>query len=182
MLPTDGTVHAQPAPGSEPASTREPEPEPTLKSAPEPRRSPLGEFQPPSGCITVFISLVLLLWGVLTHDWGSGAAGYTRASQAAESPDAGTQGIGEESVASVSPAQTPPSSEQGVTRPMPDGPTPGQKRPPCNRQGTVVINGGCWRRIEDFTPPCGPGDYEYKERCYVPLLIESERVPTSDDP
>jgi len=178
MLPTDETVHAEPTPESESAPTRKPEPEPTPESAPEPSWSPLGEFQPHPGCITAFIALVLLLWGVLTHDWGTGAAGYT----GRESPDAGTKGIGEEAVASVSPAQTPPSSGQGVTRPMPDGPVPGQKRPPCNRQGTVVINGGCWRRIEDFTPPCGPGDYEYKERCYVPLLIEAERVPTSDDP
>ncbi len=159
MVPTDGTVHT------------------------EPSRSPLGEFQPHAGCVTAFIALVLLLWGVLTHDWGSGAAGYTEASQAAQSPDAGTKGLGEESMASVSPAQTPPSSARGVTRQMLEGPVPGQKRPPCNRQGTVVINGGCWVRLdEDFVPPCGPGNYEYRERCYVPLLIEAERVPTSDDP
>ena len=126
---------------------------------------------------------MLLLCAVLTHDWGSGAVGYTEAPQTAGSPDAGTKGMGEEAVASVSPAQTPPSSGRGVTRQMPDDPVPGQKRPPCNRRGTVVINGGCWVRLdEDFVPPCGPGNYEYKERCYVPLLIEAERVPTSDDP
>jgi len=183
MLPTDGTVHAEPSPESEPAPAREPEPEPTPESAPEPSRSPLGEFQPHPGCITAFLALVLLLWGVLTHDWGSGAARYTGASQAAESPDAGTKGIGEEAVASVSPAQTPPSSGQGVSRQMiPTGPLPGQKRSPCKQQGAVEINGGCWWHPSGAeNPPCDTDKYEYGNRCYVPIWV-SERPPTSDDP
>jgi serine/threonine protein kinase len=199
-LPTDESVHAEPEPESEPAPAQElepapeptpgsaqagepePEPEPRPESAPEPSQPLLGEFQPHAGCITPFIIFVLLLWVVLTRDWGSGAVGYTGASQAAGSPDAGTKGMGEEAVASVSSAQTPPSSGRGVNREMPDGPLPRQISPPCDIEGAVVINGGCWARLEGLKPPCGPGNYDYKGRCYVPLLSEGERVPTSDDP
>jgi serine/threonine protein kinase len=197
MVPTDETVRSEPAPESEPAREPEPDPEPTPESAqarepePEPRpgsapessRSPLREFQPYAGCITAFIALVLLLRGVLTHDWGRGAGGYTRASQAAESPDAGTKGIGEEAVAAVSPAQTPPSSGRGVSRQMPDEPGPGQKHPPCTEPGELEIKGGCWWAVVGAEPPpCRKNKYEYKGVCYVPVINSTERVPTSDDP
>ncbi len=167
MLPTDETVRPEPAPRPEPGSSR----------------APSWDFQPHVGCITVFAVAVALLCVVMTSDWGRGAVGGTGALQTAGSPDAGTDGVAEEAVASVIPAQTAPTSGRGVTREMIDGPLPGQKRPPCNKRGAMVIKGGCWVVIEGSgKPPCGPGDYEHEDRCYFPLLVEAEQVPTSDDP
>jgi len=97
--------------------------------------------------------------------------------------DVGTGGVGEEAVASVSPAQTPPSSGRDVARPMPDGPTPGQKRPPCTEPGEIEIKGGCWWAVVGAEhPPCGKNKYEYKGFCYAPVPNSTERMPTSDDP
>jgi serine/threonine protein kinase len=189
-LPTDGAVspELEPEPEPEPQPELEPElepaPEPEPEPAPEPGQSEQGGLLPRFVWVTATIVLVLLfLW--LTSDGDRRQVAYTEAPQkvpqGAASPDAGT-GVGEEAMASVSPARTPPVAGQGVNREVPDGPLPRQISPPCDIEGAVVINGGCWARREGLKPPCGPGNYEYKDRCYVPLLIEAERVPTSDDP
>jgi serine/threonine protein kinase len=194
-LPTDETVSPEPEPEPEseldPEAELDPEPEPEPELEPEEEPAP-GHNQPeqewlvPSFIVvSAFIVLVLLVV-VLSRGGDRRQVAYTeasrKASQGAGSPDAGTGGVGEEAVTSVAPAQTPPVFGRGVTREMPDGPLPRQKRPPCNSRGAVVINGGCWGVLEGSgKPPCG-SDYEYKDRCYVPLLIEAERVPTSDDP
>jgi serine/threonine protein kinase len=104
--------------------------------------------------------------------------------QAAEKPDAGTGAMGEEAMASVAPAGTPPASEGRISREVPDEPLPGQKQPPCNHRAAVVINGGCWLRlpVDAEKPPCEPIDYEHGGRCYSPLFTRAERVPTSDEP
>jgi serine/threonine protein kinase len=191
MLPTDETVRPEPGSEAEPEPEPEPAREPELGQGPEPRPGPESEpsqslqeemlFQ--AGCATAVIMFVLLLCVVLTHDWGRGAMAYTAAPHGTGSPDAGTGGMGEEAMASVSPARTPPVSGQGVNREMPDGPLPRQVTPPCNIEGAVVIKGGCWGEIKGVKPPCRSSvTYEHKERCYVPFLIEAERVPTSDEP
>jgi hypothetical protein len=103
--------------------------------------------------------------------------------QAPGRPDGGTGQIGNEAMASVHPAETPPVSGRVHSRQVPDEPLPGQKRPPCRLQKVVVINGGCWGVLEgEAKPPCQKGDYEYKERCYAPLFLGAERVPTSEEP
>ena len=79
--------------------------------------------------------------------------------------------------ASVAPAAALPGSTRGLTRDVPKSPLTGQKRPPCNHRGAVVINGGCWMGGEK--PPCEKDDYQYEGRCYAALFIMPERVPTS---
>jgi len=104
--------------------------------------------------------------------------------QEAEKPDAGTS-LGEEGLASIAPAETPPIAEGGIRREMPDKPLPGQKHPPCNHRVAVVLNGGCWRLLASGTDKasCDAADeYQYAGRCYVPLMTNSVRVPTSEDP
>jgi hypothetical protein len=61
---------------------------------------------------------------------------------------------------------------------VPKTPLPSQARPPCRQRGAVEINGGCWARPPDSTPPCGEGDYELAGVCYRPLL-GPPRQPTS---
>ncbi len=102
--------------------------------------------------------------------------------QAPEKPDGGTS-LGEEAVASVTPAEKPPVSGERLTRDLPTEPLPGQKRPPCNYQLAVVINGACWRQIEAATAPCDANfEYEHQGHCYYPLFKKAERVPTSEEP
>jgi len=100
------------------------------------------------------------------------------------SPDAGSAGMGDQAMASVAPVETPSASGRGIGRQMPDGPVPGQKRPPCTDQGEIEINGGCWWAIFEGVakPPCGGNKYEHKGRCFAPVLKLAERVPTSNDP
>ena len=169
MLPTDETVR----PESEPE--REPEPKP---GQPE-----QGGLSPAFVVVSSFIVLVLLILSLTSGGDGRHVA-YTEALQGAGSLDAGTGGIGEEAVASVAPAQSPPISERGVTREMTDGPLPGQKRPPCTEQGEIEMKGGCWWALAGGAqiPPCGKNKYEYEGICYAPVLNSTERVPTSEDP
>jgi len=103
--------------------------------------------------------------------------------QAVDQPDAGTS-LGEESLASVSPGEMPPTSKERISQKMPDKPLPNQKRPPCTGRVTLVINGGCWRPAHAGAEmaPCDDDLYEHKGRCYHPILIKGERVPTSNEP
>lgn len=103
--------------------------------------------------------------------------------QASDQPDADTS-LGEESLASVSPGEAPPESKERISQKMPDEPLPTQKRPPCTARVALVINGGCWRPAPPGAElaPCDNDLYEYKGRCYDPILIKGERVPTSNEP
>jgi serine/threonine protein kinase len=94
-----------------------------------------------------------------------------------DAPDAG---VLEEALAS---AQDFPRVEvplNALGRPVPKEPFPGQRKPPCNPKVERVINGACWAGgIEK--PPCGPGAYDYEERCYMPSF-NPPRLPTSGEP
>jgi serine/threonine protein kinase len=104
MLPTDETVGPESEPELEPEPVREPE----LGQGPEPESEPSQFLQAEmlfqAGCATAVIMFVLLLCVVLTHDWGSGAAISAAAPQGAGSTDAGAVGVGDEAMATVSPA------------------------------------------------------------------------------
>ncbi|WP_224368638.1 serine/threonine-protein kinase [Hyalangium versicolor] len=64
---------------------------------------------------------------------------------------------------------------------MPTDPLPGQLRAPCRRRGAVEINGGCWIRWADLSPPCGEDAYEWKGICYWPIY-DRTRPPTTKKP
>ncbi|SEK46076.1 Serine/threonine protein kinase [Stigmatella aurantiaca] len=70
-----------------------------------------------------------------------------------------------------------PSVVPVVAYDMPSRALKGQKRPPCRPRGEVEINGACWVRL-DLELPCREAGYEYKGKCYVPLIAE-ERPDTS---
>jgi serine/threonine protein kinase len=157
--------------------TRRPAPLRYSKRAPAPRWVPAGSFL-----------LVLLLWGLLSRNGDRREGAFTEPEgqqQATGSPDAGTSGLGEEAMASVAPAETPPVSGRRLARQVPKEPYKGLKRPPCAPWGAVAINGGCWR-LQVIggvdRAPCYPDLYEHEGRCYAPVLITDERVPTSEEP
>jgi hypothetical protein len=58
-------------------------------------------------------------------------------------------------------------------------PVPGQRKAPCENPRQRAIIGFCWWPFE--RPPCGKGEYEHEDRCYVPV-VENGRQPTSEEP
>jgi eukaryotic-like serine/threonine-protein kinase len=81
----------------------------------------------------------------------------------------------------ASTAETPAEAGPGgLTLDVPEKPFPGQHRPPCAKQ-ELKINGGCWRRLVELTPPCGVRTYEWKGMCYVPMF-DPPRPSTSNPP
>jgi serine/threonine protein kinase len=70
--------------------------------------------------------------------------------------------------------------EQGIAIDMPKDPLPGQHRRPCLKPA-VQIQGGCWIELEGVTPPCGDRGYDWKDKCYWPLLGRP-RPSTSQPP
>jgi hypothetical protein len=94
-----------------------------------------------------------------------------------EAPDAG---VGEEALLSVEPTPRPPSPEYGVSLPMPRGPLPGQKKPPCSPRFEREALGACWLVLKG-PPPCEREAYEYDGEC-VRASFEAPRSPTSGEP
>ncbi|ADO75077.1 serine/threonine-protein kinase [Stigmatella aurantiaca] len=91
--------------------------------------------------------------------------------------DAGTVGLGGEVLSS--PALRGPNvpGAGAIGLEMPKKPLPGQRRSPCEKP-MVEINEGCWGRWGDAMPPCGANSYEWKKRCYLPIL-DGSRPATS---
>jgi len=68
----------------------------------------------------------------------------------------------------------------GVSAEMLKKPLPGQQLPPCEKP-EVEIRGGCWVRLGDASPPCGPRSYEWNNGCYWPVFVP-RRPDTSQQP
>ena len=81
--------------------------------------------------------------------------------------------------------ELPPVSTDGtpsaVGLPMPEKPYPGQRTPPCNRNGELEIRGGCWYELGRATLPCREDAYEWNAACYLPSY-PARRQPTSQPP
>jgi len=71
--------------------------------------------------------------------------------------------------------------KRGIGLPMPEGPLPDQRKPPCGENGGKEIRGGCWHRLADGKPPCSDDAYAWKGECYVPAR-DVQRQPTSGAP
>jgi predicted Ser/Thr protein kinase len=94
--------------------------------------------------------------------------------------DAGTVGLGG-TVPSVPASVAPTAPVRSVIgMDMPKNPLPGQGLPPCENY-EVEINGGCWVRSGDASPPCGARSYAWRNKCYSPSF-EPPRPTTSDPP
>jgi hypothetical protein len=83
-------------------------------------------------------------------------------------------------VSALAPMRTN-STPSAVGLPMPEKPFPGQRTPPCNRNGEVELRGGCWYRLGDATLPCREDAYEWNRACYLPSY-PARRQPTSQQP
>jgi hypothetical protein len=87
------------------------------------------------------IVMLLVLLGVpFTRDVGQKEMAHTQprgTPQVQENPDESTVGMGSKSIASPLPYEGLPPPERAITgaEPVPTGPLPGQKRPPCSKRG-----------------------------------------------
>lgn len=130
--------------------------------------------------------MLMGLWVLLTRNVRTPEVavvkGPVRAPQGTGRPAAGSVGMGEGAMASVTPMEAPPSGDPWVSRPIPTDPLPGQKRPPCGQRGAVSINGGCWANwVGAETAPCDKDKYEHQGRCYVPVMLPGSQ-PASEEP
>ncbi len=95
------------------------------------------------------------------------------------SPDAG---VAEDSLSSVqAPEKRVGPWILALGRPMPSKPYPEQRRPPCVSRVEVEINGGCWVKVADQSPPCGNEMFDYEGACYLPSFT-GPKTPTSGEP
>lgn len=103
-----------------------------------------------------------------------------RGTQDSGGEDGGTSALGDEVLTAPAHARMPDQGRRGVGLDMPKNPFPGQRTPPCEKP-EIEVNGGCWVRLADATPPCGPRSYEWQKGCYWPSF-ENPRPPTSEQP
>jgi hypothetical protein len=107
-----------------------------------------------------------------------------RLSQERVSQEGGSVGLGD----SAEPARTNSAAPEpdtqvrrGVGLPMPEGPFPDQRKPPCGKNGGTELRGGCWYRLADARSPCRDDAYDWKGECYLPAR-DGQRQPTSGPP
>jgi predicted Ser/Thr protein kinase len=98
-------------------------------------------------------------------------------------PDGGTRGLGDDALTARMDSQEVPIAPESTPAEFPTQPLPGQRRPPCRRDGEKVINGGCWVPLmATIKPPCdGDDEYEWEGLCYRPAR-DRPRTPTSKNP
>jgi eukaryotic-like serine/threonine-protein kinase len=129
---------------------------------------------------TVTGVLVTGTWWAAQHAWEENRRRETQDKWSRGKADAGTSGLGDgEKAMSVS-AEKPLPVRSGIRADVPKQPFSGQRLPPCVKP-LVEIHGGCWVGPTDDTPPCEPGSYQWKNRCYMPMF-EPQRPATSEPP
>lgn len=106
---------------------------------------------------------VLLVLGVFLANGGT---------LAGRGPHGGDTVAMGDTVSAAAAASLAPTRTDGATAaiglPMPEKPFPGQRTPPCARNGEVVIRGGCWYRLGDAKLPCREDAYDWNAACYLP--------------
>ncbi|HYO70057.1 MAG TPA: hypothetical protein VEU33_28675 [Archangium sp.] len=128
-----------------------------------PRPHPAGRLGSPGGALglAVLLALAVLLWSRAPVPPSQQVHGTQERMDLTQSIDEAVGGI------------------QGI--PMPDKPTAGQKRPPCDAmRGEVELRGACWHELAKH-PPCPTGIAEYQGKCYIGVGA-APRVPTSIGP
>jgi hypothetical protein len=67
----------------------------------------------------------------------------------------------------------------GISAPVPSEPLPGQRLPPC-KGPQIEINGSCWFVVGNTAPPCAETTYEWRKRCYAPVMGPPRPSNTGD--
>jgi hypothetical protein len=126
---------------------------------------------------TLLFALVRLVSGAPLPSGSESLAGTPTAAVSPEEPTAN-----EEADLSFRAwlADTEDAGTSAVTRPLPDKPFKGQKRPPCKRPSETELVGGCWAE-HAIKAPCPEDLYEYQGKCYIPAYSAKSQLPQSLD-
>ncbi len=104
-----------------------------------------------------------------------------------EESDGGTVALGDSALTAPVASAYAPSAGVPIALDMPPKPLPGQIRPDarggCPYEPLVLINGGCWLKVEEDAKTCSQSQdtYVYKGACYLPVARPS-LPPTSSPP
>jgi serine/threonine-protein kinase len=114
--------------------------------------------------------------GAMAALWAVGTLRLPAQDEAAQGQrDAGTSAVGDSVLTAPVASAHAPSVLTPVAADMPDNPLPGQARPDangrCRMKPQVVINGGCWLKVEMDQKECKESEhnYVYKGACYQPV-------------
>ncbi|MDC0710900.1 serine/threonine-protein kinase [Stigmatella sp. ncwal1] len=96
--------------------------------------------------------------------------------------DGGSVALGDTSLTVAASSSAAPFDGEGIGLEAPPSLLPRQSRPDakgrCPTKGHVVLNGGCWVKLDVTHPACQGNVYVYQGSCYVPAL-QPATVPTS---
>ena len=143
-----------------------------IQSNPRPVLPPSVSTRSPWRAVSVGMFLVLLAW------WIAPPPSVDEPGTRGDNADAGPVGLGDTVRAvpsNMAPLKVAPT---GISKRLPDKPFPGQRLAPCEKP-EIEINGGCWVHWAEMSPPCGTRFYEWRSKCYLPVM-EPPRSPTSD--
>ncbi|ADO75305.1 Protein kinase [Stigmatella aurantiaca DW4/3-1] len=105
-----------------------------------------------------------------------------QASSDAGELDGGSVALGDTSLTVAAVSSPAPLEGEGIGLEASPHLIPGQSRPDvkgkCPSKGQVVLNGGCWIKLDVTHPTCQGNVYVYQGSCYIPAL-QPATVPTS---
>jgi hypothetical protein len=181
-------LHSTPSPAA---------PEPTaVRSAAAPAMS----SRAPVPTRPLWLALAVVAGALATWAGWMARAAFVRASEAPRltsvaehrtrstgSPDAGPVGLGETAASTATQAPPKPSASETMAADSPPEPLPGQTLPDkkgrCPHKQQVILNGGCWRRMEVKSEECETfSGHMYQGACYVPILTAPPGRPTTSGP
>jgi len=103
------------------------------------------------------------------------------------SPELEPVGLGEAAASSATPGPSQPSTSEPLAEDSPPEPFEGQAQPDtkgrCPHPRQVVLNGGCWFRLNVGPQECEVASGQmYQGACYVPLLRPGSKRPHTSEP
>jgi hypothetical protein len=129
------------------------------------------------------VAVMGLLFAGLTAAWLYRGTATVPASSGSASHQSERVAVGDSAEATAASTLAPVLTDEtrrAVGLPMPEEPFPGQRTPPCDRNGEEVIRGGCWYMLGTARLPCRDDAYEWKGACYLPSY--PPRRPTTSHP
>jgi predicted Ser/Thr protein kinase len=139
------------------------------------RRSGAARARRVGGAVAAVLLLALLVVVLprRAHDlrWNAGAEGVGVA-------------VGDSPLPASNRTRAPKNQEArapAVGQLLPEKPLPGQRKPPCDKNGQVELQGGCWYRV-NAKPPCAEDAYAWQGACYVPATASRQQRPAADPP
>lgn len=104
----------------------------------------------------------------------------------ADSPDAGSAGLGDAASPVTMEQQPSGSTQEGLSEETPE-PQPGQIRPDekgrCPGKGMISLNGGCWLETSWAAEKCEElGGQMLKGTCYLPIIPPGRKRPSTSNP